>query len=130
MLQLWRAPAWPWQAEVVTTEVVARFFVFAAFGLQSLDVKKVHIAHMRFETLWALAGIANRPDRLIDFAQDFFGHGFVHAFDFLQFVVFDQLFAKTKLLSQLVHDHVVRTTLPQRLDHFVAPLQRAVRSSA
>ena len=67
----------------------------------------MHIAHMRFETLWALAGVANGPDRLIDFAQDVFGHGFVHAFDFLQFVVLDQLFAKAEFLSQLVHDHVV-----------------------
>ena len=83
MLQLWCAPTWPRQAEVVSTKVVTSFFVFATFGLQSLDVKKVHIAHMRLETLRALAGIANGPDRLIDFAQDVFGHGFVHAFDCL-----------------------------------------------
>jgi hypothetical protein len=44
---------------------------------------------------------------LVDFAQDVFGHGFVHAFDFLQFVVLDQLFAKAEFLGQLVHDHVV-----------------------
>ena len=107
MLQLWRTPTRPRQTEVVTTKVVTRLFVFAAFGLQSLDVKEMHIAHMRFETLWALAGVANRPNRLVDFTQDVFGHGFIHAFDFLQLVVLDQLFAKAKFLGQLVHDHVV-----------------------
>ena len=130
VLQLRRAPAWPWQAEVVTAKVIAGFFVFAAFGLQSLHVKEMHIAHMRFETLWALAGVANGPDRFIDFAQDVFGHGFVHAFDFLQLVILDQLFTKAQFFSQLVHDHVVRATLPQRFDHFFTPLQGAVRCCA
>ena len=86
----------------------------------------MHIAHMRFETLWALAGVANGPDRLIDFTQDVFGHGFIHAFDFLQFVVLDQLFAKAEFFGQLVHDHVVRATFPQWFDDFFAPLNGAV----
>jgi hypothetical protein len=34
--------------------------------------------------------------------------------------------AKPKLLRELVHDHVIGARLEQRLDHLLAPLDRAV----
>jgi hypothetical protein len=67
----------------------------------------MHVAHVRFQALWALTGVANGPDRLVDFTQDVFDHGLVHAVDFLQLVVLDQLFAKAEFFGKLVHDHVV-----------------------
>ena len=107
MLEFGRAVARPWQTEVIVTEVVACFFVFAALRFEGFDIEQMHVAHVRFETLWTLAGVANGPNALVNFAQDVFWHGFVHAFDFLHRVVFDQLFAKAQFLGQLVHDHVI-----------------------
>jgi hypothetical protein len=51
----------------------------------------MHVAHVRFQAFWALAGIANGPDAFVDFAQDVFWHGLIHAFDFLHLVILDQL---------------------------------------
>ena len=126
MLEFGRAVTRPRQTEVVTAKVVTGFFVFAAFGLEGLHVEQVHVLHVSFQALWALSGVANGPHRLVDFAQDVFDHGFVHAFDFLQLVVLDQLRAKAQLLRELIHDHVVRTALPQWLDDLFTPLNGAV----
>ena len=128
MLELGCAPAWPWQAEVITAQVVAGFFVFAAFGLERLDVKHMHVAHVGFQAFRALAGVTDGPDALVDLAQDVFWHGLVHALDLLHLVVLGEFFGKAKFLSQLMHDHVVRAALPQRLDDFFAPLDGAVGS--
>ena len=38
----------------------------------------------------------------------------------------DELVGEAELLRELVHDHVVGARLEQRLDHLLAPLQRAV----
>ena len=86
----------------------------------------MHVLHVGLQALWALAGVANGPDRAVDFAQDVFDHGFIHALDLLHLVVLDQLLVEAQLLRQLVHDHVVGTAFPQRLDDLLAPLQRAV----
>ena len=90
----------------------------------------MHVAHVGLQPLRALAGVTNGPHALVDFAQDVVGHRLVQAFDFLHLVVFDQLFVKTQLLRQLVHDHVVRAALPQRFDDLFTPLQRAVGCGA
>ena len=120
------AVARPWQTEIVIAKVVTCFLVFAALGFERFDIKQMHVAHVRFEAFWALAGVANGPDAFVDFTQDVFWHRFVHAFDFLHFVVLDQLFAKAQFVGQLVHDHVVRAAFPQRIDDLLAPLQRAI----
>ena len=117
------APTWPGQTEVIAGEVVTRGRVFAAFGLEGFDIEQMHVAHVRLKPLGALAGVANGPHALVDFAQDVIGNGFVQAFDFLHLVVFHQLFVKAQLLRQLIHDHVVRAALPQRLNDLFTPLQ-------
>ena len=117
---------WPGQSEVVTGEVIPGLGIFAALALEGLDVKEMHVAHMRFQALGAVTGIANGPDRAVDFSQDVFHHRLVLPFDFLQLVVFHQLWAKAQLVGQLVHDHVIGAAFPQGLDHFFAPLDRAV----
>ena len=126
MLHLRCTVARPGQAEVVARGVVAGFLVLAAFGLERLDVKHVHVAHVRLQALRALAGVANGPDTFVDFTQDVLGHGFVHALDFLHLVIFGELFAKAQFFSELMHDHLVAAAFPQRLNDFFAPLQRAV----
>ena len=62
VLELGRAVAGPWQAKVVTGEVVAGFLVLAALGLERFHVKQVHVAHVRLQALRALAGVADGPD--------------------------------------------------------------------
>jgi hypothetical protein len=37
VFEFWRAIARPWQTEVITTEVIAGFFIFTAFGLEGLE---------------------------------------------------------------------------------------------
>ena len=124
------APAGPGQTEVVASEVVAGFFVGAGFGLEGLDIKQVHVAHVRLQALRALTGVTDGPDGFVDFAQDVLGYGLVHALDLLHFEVFGQLFAKAQAVGELLHDHVVAAALPQRLDDFFAPLDRSVGRGA
>ena len=126
MLHFRRAITWPWQPEVVTIQLVTGELVDAAFGFERIHVKRMHIAHVGLQALGALAGVSDGPNGAVHFAQNFIGHRFVHAFHFLQLVVFDQLLAKTQLLRQLVHDHVVGTRFVQRIHDFFTPLQRAV----
>ena len=90
----------------------------------------MHVAHVSFQALRALAGVTDGPDALIDLAQDVFGHRLVHALDLLHLVVLGELFGKTEFFSQLMHDHVVRTAFPQRLDDLLTPLQRTVGRGA
>ena len=127
MLHFRRAVARPWQTKIITRGVVAGFLVFAAFGFERFNVKQVHVAHVRLQALRTLAGVANRPAGLVDLTQDVFRHGLVHAFDFLHFVILNQLFGKAQFFSKLVHDHVVATAFPQGLNDFFTPLNRAVR---
>jgi hypothetical protein len=82
---------------------------------------------VRLQAFRALAGVADGPAALVDLAQDVFGHGLVHALDLLHLVVLDQFLAEAELVGELVHDHVVGAAFPQRLDHLLAPLERAVR---
>ena len=81
---------------------------------------------MGLEPLGRLPCVANGPDAAVDFTQDVLDHGFVQPLDLMELVVLDQLRPKAQLLGELVHDHVVGAALPQRLDDFFAPLQRAV----
>ena len=126
VLERGRAKTGPGQAKIVAGEVVAGFLVFAARGSECLDVKQMHVAHVRLEPLRRLAGVADGPHRRIDFAQYVLGHGFVQALDFLHLEVFGQFLAKAQLVGKLLHDHVIAAALPKRLDHFLAPLNRAV----
>ena len=127
VLDLGRAVAGPGQAEVVAGHVVAGFLVHHfALALERLHVEGAHVAHVSLQALRALAGVADGPDRGVDFAQDVFHHGLVHALDLLHLVVLRQLFVEAQFLGELVHDHVVAAALPQRLDDFLAPLDRAV----
>jgi hypothetical protein len=64
---------------------------------------------------------------LVDFAQDVVRHGLVHALDLLHLVVLAELLAEAQAVGELLHDHVVAAAFPQRLDHLLAPLERAVR---
>ena len=130
VLEFGRAVAGPGQTEVIATGVVTGFLVDATLGLQGLDVEQVHVAHVGLQALRALAGVADGPHATVDFAQDVFRHGLVHAFDFLHLVVLDQLFVEAQFLRQLVHDHVVAAALPQGFDDLFAPLDRAVRCRA
>ena len=82
----------------------------------------MHVAHVRFQALRALAGVADGPAGLVDFAQDIFGHGLVHTFDLLHLVVLGKLFGEAKLFCKLMHDHVVAAAFPQRLNDFLTPL--------
>ena len=87
MLHFRCAVARPWQTKIIARGVVAGFLVLAALAFQGLDVEQVHVAHVRLQALRALTGVADRPAGFVDFAQDIFGHGFVHALDFLHLVV-------------------------------------------
>ena len=127
MLELGRAVARPGQTEIVACRVIAGFFVLATLRTQGFDVEKMHVSHVRFEALRALAGVPNCPAGLVDFTQDIFGYGFVHALDLLHLVILGQLFGKAQFFSELMHDHVVTAAFPQRLDDLLAPLQRTVR---
>jgi hypothetical protein len=106
------------------------FLCLCRLGFQGFHIEQVHVLHVSLQALRALAGVANGPYRLVDFAQDVFDHGFVHAFDFLQLVVLDQLGTEAQFLRQLVHDHVIRAAFPQRFNHLFTPLDRAVRGCA
>ena len=128
MLQLGRAVARPRQAEVVAVEAVAGLLVDAALGAQRLDVEDVHVAHVRLQPLGRLAGVADRPVGLVDLAQDRLDLGLGHpALALHHLEIGDELLVEAELLRQLVHDHVVVARLEQRLDHLLAPLDRAVR---
>ena len=122
MLHFWRTKTRPWQAEVIARCVVSRFLVFPAFRLERLDVKQMHAAHVRFETLRTLTCVANRPAGFVDFTQDVFRHGLIHALDLLHLEVLGQLFCKAELFCKLVHDHVVAAAFPQWLNDFFTPL--------
>ena len=107
VLEFWRAVTRPWQAKIIAGEVVAGFLVLAAFGFERLHIKQMHVAHVRFQALRALAGVANGPGGGVDFTQDALGRRFIHAVHLLHFVVACQFLAKAKLVGKLLHDHVV-----------------------
>ena len=127
VLELSRTEARPGQAEIVTAEVISGFLVLAALAFERLDVKQMHVAHMRFQPLWTLTGVADGPNPFVDFAQDVFRHGLIEALDLLHLVVLGQFLAKAQTVGKLLHDHVVAAAFPQGLNDLLAPLQGSVR---
>ena len=130
MFEFCRTPAGPRQTKIIPSGVVAGFLVNTALGAQGFDIKQMHVAHVRLQALGCLAGVANGPDRAVDFPQDVLGHGLIQAFDLLHLEVFGQLFTKAQLVGKLLHDHVITAAFPQRLDDLLAPLQRAIGCGA
>ena len=124
MLQFRRAVARPRQAEIVA---VAR----TAVGLQRLDVEGVHVLHVQLQAFRRLAGVADGPAALVDFAQDVLDLGLVPALLVLdQLDVLDQFLLEAELLGEGVHQGVVGFRLEQRLYDLLAPLDRAVGGGA
>ena len=126
VFHLGSSPAWPGQTEIFSIQIQARLFVDAALGLERLDIKHLHVAHVGFESLGALSGVANGPDGTVDLAQDRLGFGLHPALALNHFKILNQLLGEAKFFSQLVHDHVVGAAFPERVDDLFAPLDGAV----
>ena len=132
MLQSSIAVAWPWQSEIITRGVIARYRIFAATRLQGLRIEYAHHPHVGFEALWCLSCIANRPNSAVDLTQDGFNFRFLPilagVFCIDHFVVKRQLFTEAKAVGKLLHEDVVRHRLKQWIYHFFTPLNRAIGS--
>ena len=123
MLHLWRAVARPRKAEVIAT---AR----AAVGFERLRIKRLHMLHMKLQTLRRLTGVADSPCAFVDFPQHVFGFRlfpFFLAVGPHDFAVLDELFVEAEFLGECVHDRVICLRLEQRADDALTPLNRAVR---
>ena len=129
MLERRIAVTGPGQAEVVAGEVIPRFLVLAASGLKRFHIEQMHVAHVRLESLRALAGVTDGPHPGVDLAQDVLRHGLVHTLDLLHLVVLGQFFPIAQFVCKLLHDHVIATTFPQGFNHFFTPLNGAVGRS-
>ena len=91
---------------------------------QCLHVKGIHVAHMGFQALGRLAGVADGPGAGVDFTQDVFHDGFI-TFQrdiLLAICLAQQLIAITEFFGKQIHDGVIGLGLPQRLDDFFTPL--------
>ena len=112
VLHVWVAPAWPWQAEVVARHVVASFFVHTSACAQGAHIKQMHIAHVRFQAVWALACVADGPETFVDFFQNGFDLWFAPLFagklGCQHGVVFGHFVTKTHFVCNGLHDDVVR----------------------
>ena len=134
MLDLVRAPARPWQAKIIAGQVVTGLGILAAGRTQGSRVEDLHVAHMRLQAFRRLTGVADRPRSAVDLTQHVFEVGFRQTAlarfqpDILGAIFLaDELVGEAELLRKLIHDHVIRTRIEQRLDHLLAPLDRAVR---
>ena len=73
MLELVVAVTGPRQPEIIAVDVVAGFLVDHIFGAtQGLHVEGIHVAHMRFQALRRLAGVADGPGSAIDLPKNIF----------------------------------------------------------
>ena len=116
MLDIGCAPARPWQAVIIA-------FGRAVFSAQRDQIEILLVGHMRLQPFGGLSGIAGRPAAAVDFAQNIFGHRTV-VFDL---DVLEHLVVKTEFLGEAVDDLVIVFGFKDRIDHFLAPLDRAVR---
>ncbi len=124
VLELGRPVARPRQAEVVAV-------AGAALGLQRAHVERAHVLHVELEPLGRLPGVADREAAAIDLAQDRFRLRLFPSVARIlhHLVVLVELLVEAELLREGRHDHVIGLRLEQRLDHLLAPLQRAARRS-
>ncbi len=109
------SPAWPWQSIVFTV-------AGTTLRLEAGIVESSPVLLLFLHPLRSLPRIADGPHSLVELTGDVLDQGFV----IFHLDMLEQLLGNSQLLRQLVHDGLVRQRFKQRLDHLVAPLQRAV----
>ena len=115
MTHFGRAPARPRKTVVVTINLTTN-------SLQRCLVEDVLVRHVRLHALRRLAGVADRPHALVEFA----GHVFDQRLIIVHRDVAEHAVSKAQLLGELIDDGVVRQRVEGRLDDLFTPLQRAV----
>ncbi len=117
VVELGRPPARPGQAVVIAVGGTAQ-------RPQRRLVEGVLVGHVELHPLGRLAGIADRPHAAVELARDVLDDGSPFS---SRAMLRNIRSAEAELVGEHRHDGVVGQALEQRLDHLLAPLQRAVR---
>ena len=121
MFELRRAPARPRKAVII-----ARHHARIRRRPQRHQVELVLVRHMRLQPLRTLTGVAGGPSAAVDLLKDGFRRRLHRELALHHLVGFEHFLAEAQLLGQAVDHRIVVVALEDRLDHFLAPLDRTV----